>query len=245
MDFNFGPFGEYLIYTIYFWYMTVPAAVLLLWACLHKNNSRNMRWISGIGAAVLLFPVAVFVWYLLSGLIEDGMNRRERERQKIRHTFILRQPETTAGVAFSAGDTIYYARDLDMNNRKQAQLSDIDSVRLSKPTRFFNLQVKGVIGVDQYHSWHVTLTHQQPVFGWPCIGDVVIGADSTFVKGTLADDYIALGYRLPKGSEVTYKDLLITIILPNSKWLTIDAETKQPLSAEDTKLADSLKHSSP
>ncbi|SHE41030.1 hypothetical protein [Pedobacter caeni] len=242
MDFNFGPFGEYLIYTIYLWYITVPAAVLLVWASLHKKNSRKMRWISGIGAAVLLFPVAVFAWYLLSGLIEDGMNRREHEREKIRHTFILKQPETTAGVAFSAGDTIYYAMDFDMNNRKQAQLKDLDSVRLSKPTRFFNLQVKGVIWVDQYHSWHVTLTHQQPVFGWPCIGNVVIDADSTFVRGTLADDYIALGYHLPKGSKVKYEEGLINIILPNSKWLTIDAETKEPLSAEDKDLADSLKH---
>jgi len=223
----------------------MPIGFLLLWACLHKNNSRRTRWLSGVGAVVVLFPMVIALWELLSGLVDNRINKREFERQKMLHTFILKQPETTAGVALSAGDIVYYTKDFDMSNSKQAQLKDIDSIRLLKPTRFFNLQVKGVIRVDQYDSWQVTLTHQQPVFGWPCIGDVVIGADSTFVQGTLADDYIALGYRLPKGSEVTYKESLINIALPNSKWLTIDAETKLPLLAEDKKLADSLKHSSP
>ncbi|MNL33972.1 hypothetical protein D3C87_1559110 [compost metagenome] len=38
MDFNFGPFGEYIIYTILFWYITMPIAFLLLWACLRKKK---------------------------------------------------------------------------------------------------------------------------------------------------------------------------------------------------------------
>ncbi|MNY27963.1 hypothetical protein D3C86_1619040 [compost metagenome] len=133
-----------------------------------------------------------------------------------------------------------------MNNREQAQLNDIDSVHLSKPTHFLNLQVKGVIGVNNDGDWNVNLTHQQRVFGWPCTGNVVIGADSTFVKGTLAEDYIALGYRLPKGSEVRYKGGdLVNIILPNSEWLSIDAKTKQPISEHYKKLADSLKYKRP
>lgn len=250
MDFNLSPWGRYLFYTLYFWYITIPIAVLLLWACLHKNNSPGLRWISGIGTMVLLFPIAVMLWVLVSGLIEDGINRREFKQRKKLHTFILKQAETVAGISLSAGDTVYYAldfpKDFDMNNREQAQLNDIDSIHLSKPTHFFNLEVKGLIGVDQYGNWKVTLTHKQPVFGWPCAGDVVIGADSTFVRGTLADDYVALGYRLPKGSEVKYNDYdSINIILPDSKWLAIDAKTKQPLSAEDKKLADSLKHIMP
>lgn len=82
----------------------------------------------------------------------------------------------------------------------------------------------------------------QMVFGWPCAGNVVIASDSTLVKGTLANDYVVPGYRLPKGSKVENNaDGLINIILPNSKWLTIAAKTKQPISAADKKLADSLK----
>jgi hypothetical protein len=246
MDFNFGLFGKYLIYTFYFWYITMPIAFLLLWACLRKKNSLRVRWSSGIGAMVLLFPMAVLLWEILIGLIEDGINRREFEQQKKLHTYSLKRSETTAGIVLSAGDTVYYAISFDMNNRKQAQLEDIDSVRLSKPTRFFNLQVKGVIGVNQYGDWNVHLTHQQGVFGWPCTGNVMIGPDSTFVRGTLAEDYVVLGYRLPKGSEVRYReDDLINIILPNSEWLSINPKTKQPISGRYKKLADSLRYKRP
>lgn len=241
MDFNFGPFGKYLIYTVYFWYITMPIAFLLLWACLRKNNSLRVRWISGIGAMVLLFPIAVFIWEVLSGLVDDGINRRDFERQKKLHTFILKHPETTAGIALSAGDKVYYTRDFDMNNRKQAQLKDIDSIRLSKPVRFFNLQVKGLIWADQHGNWNVTLTHQQVVFGWPCTGEVLIGADSTFIQGTLASKHIVLGYRLPKGSNVTYEDDYVNVVLPNLELLTFTSTTGQPLSEEDKKLADSLR----
>jgi len=246
MDFNFGPFGKYLIYTLYFWYITMPIGLLLLWACLRKKNSPRIRWISGIGTTVLLFPIAIFLWEILVGLIEHGIKRREFEQQKKLHTYSLKQPETAAGMALSAGDTIYYAINFNMNNRKLAQLKDIDSVRLSKSTRFFNLQVNGLIGVNVYGDWSVNLTHPQGVFGWPCTGNVMIGPDSTFVRGTLAQDYIVLGYRLPKGSEVRYiEDDLINIILPNSKWLSINPKTKQPISEREKKLADSLKYKRP
>lgn len=244
MDLNFGPFGKYLLYTFYYWYITVPIAFLLLWACLHRNNKPGIRWISGIGATVLLFPMVVMVWDP-GGLINNGINKPEVRPQKMLHTYILKQPETTAGIVLSAGDTVFYAMEFDMNYRKEAQLNDIDSVHLSKPARFFNLQVKDIIRVGLHNEWNVTLTHQQLVFGWPCIGDVMIGADSTFIRGTLADDYILLGYRLPKGSEVTYDSDYVNIVLPNLELLTITGRTGRPLSEEDKQQADLLKYKRP
>lgn len=230
MDFHFGPFGEYIIYTIYFWYVTMPLACLLLWGCLRRKTPRGVRWISGIGAAVLLFPVVVMMWVLVSGSIEDGKSRREFRQQKALHTFILKQPETVAGIALSTNDTVYYQTDFDMNHRKEAELMDVDSVHLTKPTYFFNLQVKDYIGVviNDYDTWNVTLTHDQLVFGWPCTGKVVITTDSTFVSGTLSKDHVAWGHHLPKGAEVIYKKEYeqLNIILPDSEFITIDLKTK-------------------
>jgi len=226
MDFHFGPFGEYLIYTFYFWYVTLPAGCLLLWACLRRKNSSWVRWFSGIGAAVLLFPLLVAMWVIVSGWISDGESRRAFRQQKALHTFILKQPETVAGIALSTNDTVYYQTDFDMNYRKQAQLMDVDSVHLSKPTRFFNLQVKDYIGVVINHpdTWNVTLAYDQLVFGWPCTGKAVIATDSTFVSGTLYKDHLAGGRQLPKGAKVTYKRDYeqLNIILPDSEFITID-----------------------
>ncbi|SKA06403.1 hypothetical protein SAMN04488128_102551 [Chitinophaga eiseniae] len=230
MDFKFGPFGNYLIFTAFIlWYITLPAGLLLLWVCLRRKNKPWLRWMSGIGAAPLLFPFLVFGWVSVKEAINDSIANREYRQKEKEHTVILKQPETVAGIALSAGDTVFYNFDFDMGNRQQAQLTDIQGANLSKPARFLNLEVKR-IAENAYYGWDILLARDQQVLGWPCTGYIVLTKDGRFVSGTLSTEHVIGSYIIPKGSMVVdNSEELLRITLPDSKTIAIDKKTKQPV----------------
>lgn len=234
MDFKFGPFGNYLIFTAYIlWYITLPAGLLLLWACLRRKNRPWLRWMAGIGAAPFLFPFLVIGWVAVKEAIDDSIALREFRQQEKEHTVVLKQPEIVAGIALSAGDTVFYNFGFDMRNRQQAQLTDIQGANLSKPARFFDLEVKR-IGENAYYGWSILLAHDQQVLGWPCAGDIVLTKDGRFVSGTLSSEHILGSYAIPKGSMVVdNEDQYLRITLPDAKTVTIDKKTKQPVVEEE------------
>lgn len=228
---HFSPFGSYIIYVVFiYWYITLPIGLLLLWACLRRKNTRWVRWLAGAGAAALLFPFLVMLWEVITGAISGANEAREYKQKEKEHTIILTRPETIAGIALSAGDTVFYNTDFDMSDRPQARIADIGWIHLSKPARFFNLEVKRM-EQNQYREWNIVLAHDQPVLGWPCTGNVVMITDSAFVSGTLATEYVVWGYPAPKGARLRYeRDYgLLRIELSDSTLATLDEKTKRPV----------------
>ncbi|HEY6254900.1 MAG TPA: hypothetical protein VIY51_03815 [Xanthobacteraceae bacterium] len=185
------PFWIWFIYfDVKFWFLTVPAAIILMLAGWYGANwLGGLRW-AAFGAAALLtisFPIAAVIYVVAEFHSAANLARLQRT---------LDRDETVDGLPLPAGSTIGF--------RDEAH-SIVVSIDLPRATDIRGLRVVGTLTwYDFSQLWSGSLAEDQRLDGWPCrAGAVEFDNQGVVQKCELAAEHELLGLTLPPGTNVS------------------------------------------
>jgi hypothetical protein len=185
------PFWVLLVYfDLKFWFLTVPAAILLVLAGWYGAEwLRAFRWVAFGLAAVLAIPFPVAGALALIGEMRDAAYRAARLRT-------LDRDETIAGMPLPAGTKILF--------RDKAH-SHIASIELPPAARAGDLSLTGGLRWDDSNgTWSGMLAEDQHLNGWPCRAGLVEFDGNGLVQNCeITTAHTLLGLDWPSGTNVT------------------------------------------
>lgn len=160
----------------------------------------------------------------------DAFNFSDKKYPEI-FSWKLRKGTEIAGVKLPLGTVIYFYSRFDMDDKEQADITDIYRLDLPEPTEIFNIVVKGTFERPVNDRWAGTLQGTQMINGWPCAGHVVIERnpynnkdDLKLKECTLFEGYTVGERTFPAGTNVELQRREWTFHLPEGKIIKFDPD---------------------